>query len=331
MERHTIAWYYLFFFLLVVTFFLSADFSPINNGLRLFILMLIFAAVVAPGLVYWSGRREHLADQASISLLVSTNHDLEASVKALQIKELERAGAKDDRSELIASTAHQLRTPLSAIKWTLQMMLQEQLGPVSAEQKEYLQKGLDAAGRVIATINEWLNNDVAKNNRDEYKFVKTDLLSLLDEVLAEFRHKLAQTHVRLAVERPDRRELVAEVDPAKFSMVLDNLIDNAIKYSRPKGQIKVKVLTERLNSPKPEVEFVVSDDGIGIPASDHSKIFQRQFRSSNAVEAAIGGSGLGLSISKHVVEMHRGQIWFESQEGKGTTFHVVVPIYQNKV
>jgi signal transduction histidine kinase len=116
-----------------------------------------------------------------------------------------------------------------------------------------------------------------------------------------------------------------ELDPIKISVVVENLVDNALKYTRKEGQVTVEINDDKMNSARPAVEVVVTDSGIGIPPGDQPKIFQRFFRSPSAVKVVTDGSGLGLFIAKDIVENHGGEIWFASKENEGTQFHFTLP------
>ncbi len=338
MQRSVLAWYYLALFLIVVAFFVATDFSPFNASLRFFILTLAAAAIVAPIIFSYVSARDHRNDQASVGVLASANRDLEASVKQLENK-LRTAETANQRlqavdkakSDFVGSVAHQLRTPLSAIKWTFHMMLNGELGPVTEDQKTFLSKGFDGVNRIITVINDWLNLDYIETGHDEYKFVPIDLTEMVDSVAFEFNARLVERNIRLVVDKPKSNMPLVVIDPIKFSMVLENLIDNAIKYSRPGGEVRITINDDRVLAEAPEVELRVKDAGIGIPAAEQSKIFERFFRSSNAAKSVTQGTGLGLSIAKSIVERHGGTIRFESVEGVGTTFIITIPLKQNKV
>ena len=113
-------------------------------------------------------------------------------------------------------------------------------------------------------------------------------------------------------------------------MVLENLIDNAVKYSKPAGQIVVTINDDKVNSARNIVEVVVTDQGIGIPEAEQGKIFQRFYRAVNALRASPNGIGLGLFAAKDIITRHSGEIWFISQENKGTEFHFTLPLRQDQ-
>ena len=122
-----------------------------------------------------------------------------------------------------------------------------------------------------------------------------------------------------------QRDLWVEVDPDKFIQVIDNIMNNAIKYSPDGG-----VITCRLVETHEHVLLSITDQGLGIPKKDVGRIFNRFFRVDKARSRAQGGTGLGLAISREVIEMHNGRIWVESVEGKGSTFYITLPYEEYK-
>mgnify|MGYP001594851740 CR=1 FL=1 len=251
--------------------------------------------------------------------------DFELTLANKRLQMLEAA-----KSKFVSVTTHQLRTPLAAIKWTFHMILQEGLGKVNDEQREFLQKGFDSTQRIIAIVNDLLNIDYIEANKLDYRFVPSHLDTLVDGLIFEFTNHAESKKIKLELVKPNHALPEVMLDPIKISMVLENLIDNAIKYSRPGGNVRVKLSDERVNSAQPGLEVSVSDSGIGIPATEQEKIFHRFFRASNAVKESPDGSGLGLFISRDIIQKHGGQMWFDSKEGKGTDFHFSLPIQQNK-
>lgn len=250
--------------------------------------------------------------------------DLELTLANKQLQELERA-----KSDFVAVTTHQLRTPLSAIKWTLHMLLKDEVGTVSEEQKHFLKASLDSVERVITTVNELLTLDhIMEEKQDEFHLVATDLIKLIDGVMGEFAAPAKERQVSLVLKRPNSPLDLVELDPVKISMVMENLTDNAVKYSRPGGQVTVTLNDDKVNSARNIVEVIVSDTGIGIPEPEQGKIFQRFYRAANALKASPNGIGLGLYAAKDIIARHGGEIWFVSQEDRGTEFHFTLPLRQ---
>ena len=266
------------------------------------------------------------------------NEELEVRTRELQAKDLELTLAnkrlqelEQAKSDFIAVSTHQLRTPLAAIKWTLHMLLHDDANHLSEDQKRFLSASYDSVERIISTVNQLLNLDqIVEEEQEEFHLVMTDLVKLIDGVIGEFLAPAQARQVKLFFNKPNNRLPDIKLDPVKISMVMENLIDNAVKYSKPGGQIVVAINDDKVNSARNIVEIVVTDQGIGIPEAEQGKIFQRFYRAVNALRASPNGIGLGLFAAKDIITRHSGEIWFVSQENKGTEFHFTLPLRQSQ-
>jgi signal transduction histidine kinase len=225
------------------------------------------------------------------------------------------------KSDFISVAAHQLRTPLAALKWFFKMMSEGDAGDISDKQKGLLDRAYDRTNEIIEIVNNLLDISEIEEGRFPYQFTEGNLMEVLHAVVKSGQVDADHKGVTL-VFRPESETLPpVEMDQQKIRMAIQNLVDNALKYSR-KGdtvELAAAVKNNRL--------FIsVKDEGIGIPKEQQPKIFSKFFRGSNAKEKETTGSGLGLYIVKNVVERHRGQIWFDSRENDGTTFYVSLPI-----
>lgn len=260
---------------------------------------------------------------------------MEENARLLRSKQIELTLAKEQldtlenaKSEFISVTTHELRTPLSAIKWTFNMIMSEQLGPINAEQKEFLDKGYQSALKMISIVNNLVHIDHATAKPEDYNFTAVDVSTLIESVMTEFTNQVTSKKINLTFHKTPTALPPLTIDQDKIRMTLENLIDNAIKYTPKGGSITVGLTDNRLNSAQPAVEISVRDSGVGIPKEEQDKIFHKFFRASNARLAEPDGSGIGLYIAKDVVDRHHGSMWFESEENKGTTFHIVLPVRQ---
>jgi signal transduction histidine kinase len=252
--------------------------------------------------------------------------DFELEMANKRLEQLEQA-----KSKFVSVTAHQMRTPLSAIKWTFDMILHEQLGPVTGEQKEFLTKGFESTERMIHIVNDLLHVDHMEANKVDFKFAPLSLETLLDSVIFEFANQVSSKKIHLIVKKPTSTLPAIEADDVKLRIVLENLIDNAIKYTPPEGNVSVTLSDQNLNSAQGMVEVIIADSGIGIPDSEKNKIFSKFFRASNAIRTEPDGTGVGLYISKDIIEKHGGAMWYENLPEKGTAFHVTLPLRQKKL
>lgn len=264
---------------------------------------------------------------------------LEAKDREIKAKELalnlasKRLDKLDTaKFEFVSVTTHQLRTPLSAIKWTFHMLVSGQLGPVTDEQKIFLQKGYESTDRAINIVNELLKIDSIQEGKDarrDYSFSNVNLAELLDDVAFLFAKQLQEKNIKFIFNRP-ANPVIAEVDARRLHIVFENLFDNAVKYSRSGGEVTVTLSDDKLNSARSAAEIIFSDTGIGVPSAEQSKIFQRFFRASNAVKLVTDGNGLGLAIIKDIIDNHEGEIRFESRENAGTSFYITLPLQQSR-
>lgn len=231
------------------------------------------------------------------------------------LRELDRL-----KSEFISVAAHQLRTPLSAIKWAVKMVIDGDAGPLNDEQKNILDQGYKSNERMIVLINDLLDVSRIEAGKFEYEFIEGSVEELVDTTINEFQQIAKHKSVNLKYDKPDRALPKVKMDSLKLKMVIENLIDNAIKYTAPGGQVEVLFKYYRNI-----IEFVVIDNGVGIPKDQAAQLFSKFFRAKNVVKMQTDGTGLGLFIAKKIVEKHGGVIWAESEEGKGTQMHFTLP------
>jgi len=223
------------------------------------------------------------------------------------------------KSEFVSISAHQLRTPLSAIKWTLRMFLDGDLGELTKEQREYLEKTYQSNERMIRLVNDLLNVARIEEGRYIYKLVLADLIPICQSLIDLYKDEIEKNNLTLEFKTQDNLPKV-KVDVEKISLAIQNLLENAIRYNLPGGQIEIE-----LKKREKTIEFSIRDTGIGIPKDQQNRVFTKFFRAPNATKVDTEGSGLGLFITKNIIEAHGGKIWFESEEGKGTCFYFTLP------
>jgi signal transduction histidine kinase len=230
------------------------------------------------------------------------------------------------KSEFVSLAAHQMRTPLSAIKWIFTMILSGELGKITEEQKEFLQDGYNSNQRMIDLVNDLLN--VARIEEGRYVYKKTLIgADKLFVPIINFFKKVCKEHkINFIFKKSLRPSPKVLVDAEKIRIVLENIIDNAVAYTSANGKVIVF-----LKYSEKEVEVIVKDSGMGIPENQKKNIFGKFFRASNVVKKETDGTGLGLFISKNIIEAHGGKIWFESEEGRGATFHFTIPIENSNI
>ena len=176
---------------------------------------------------------------------------------------------------------------------------------------------------MIRLVGDLLNITRIEEGRYDFTLKKTDIKALVHRVADSFKGQAKDAGIRLVIKNPHAKAHIPliSMDAEKMAMALGNLIDNAIRYNKPKGSVEVAFTREvRL------VRITVKDTGVGIPARQQSKLFERFFRGDNVVKMQVQGFGLGLFITKNIIERHGGTIKVESKENEGTVFTVTIPI-----
>lgn len=224
------------------------------------------------------------------------------------------------KNEFITVAAHQLRTPLSAVSWAYQSLKNENL---TDSQKDIVNAGLAAANNLIKIVEDLLNISKIEEGRFGYNFQKIDLVAFLQSVLDQAAPVAKEYGVQVYMEPPKESPLELEVDAEKLGLAVSNLLENAIKYNVPNGQV---VVSAEKQTEAPFLEVKISDTGLGIPPEAMAKLFTKFFRADNALTKETAGSGLGLYIVKNIINRHGGQIWAESELKRGSVFHFTLPL-----
>ena len=266
-------------------------------------------------------------------VLQNTKNELEAQSRGLQkanegikllYKELEeknKALEKLDqlKSDFISTVSHELRTPLSITKEGISLVLDKVTGEINEKQAKILGTSKDSIDRLARIINDLLDVSKIEAGKIELKKVLLDLSSLIKKIGVMWKIEAEKNSQTLHISVPDLPVNIY-VDPDKFNQIINNLISNAIKYTPEKGKIKL-MLKDKKNS----AEISVADNGIGIPKEEHSKVFGKFQQFDRVAGPGAKGTGLGLSIVKQLVEMHKGNIKFESEAKKGSKFIFSIP------
>jgi len=225
------------------------------------------------------------------------------------------------KTEFVSIAAHQLRTPLSAIKWTLSMLAGGEVGKITNDQKELLDKTYRSNERMIGLVNDLLNTARIEEGKFLAKLIKHDFIKIVNEIVIPFGKEVEKKGLLFEYQKPAEAAPSVEVDAEKISLAIQNILDNSLHYTKT-GGIKVSLTFDKQPN---EFLLTVADSGMGISQKEQLRIFSKFFRASSAVKMETEGSGLGLFIAKNIVEAHGGKIWFESEEGKGTTLYFTLP------
>lgn len=222
--------------------------------------------------------------------------------------------------EFVSVAAHQLRTPITGIKWAFQAMIEKELGSLSKEQQKVAEGGLETSLRMIDLINDLLNTARIEEGKFGLNMTEQPFSKILESSVENQKLEAKNKGVEISLSIDPNLPLL-NLDIEKMAIALDNIIDNAVKYTPAKGKV---VITASADSNGIKLE--VKDTGIGIPKSQADRVFSKFFRAPNASHMFTSGTGLGLYITKNIIESHGGSISLKSVEGLGTTVTVILPL-----
>lgn len=223
-------------------------------------------------------------------------------------------------NEWLRVVAHDLKTPITSVLGNLDLI--EQLGELNEQQQNFMNRAIGGMRRMERMVSSLLDISWIDDGNSTLDLDEVDLKVLTQDAVDMLVSVAEQKDVNINVDVDD--SLVAMVgDSRRLGQVFDNLISNAIKYNRKGGMVDVKATRE------PDLIHVsVHDTGMGIPLDEQHRIFERHYRSREAVKNRIPGSGLGLAITHGIIQKHGGRIWFESTPGEGTTFYFTLPVLE---
>jgi len=224
------------------------------------------------------------------------------------------------KSEFVSLTAHQLRTPLSAMKWSLKMLLDGDLGQTTQKQKDFIEKTYNTNERIISLINDILNVNRIEEGKYLFRPMLTDIEPIIQLVIDSYKEEIKKKKIKFKFKRNKENLPKVEVDVAEIKLAIENFLENALRYTLSGGEVTIT-----LSGNDKEIEFKIQDSGIGIPEDQKNRVFTKFFRAANVEKIDTEGSGLGLHITKNIIESHGGKIWFESVKDKGSIFYFTLP------
>jgi two-component system phosphate regulon sensor histidine kinase PhoR len=235
-----------------------------------------------------------------------------------ELRKLERV-----RRDFVANVSHELRTPLTAIQGFSETLLAGALDDPQ-NRVRFLEIILEHSKRLARLTDDLLMLSKMDADRLNLEIGRLSVSQFVESCVETTQRPAAEKDLRISVNLAQRVPDIA-ADRRRLAEILQNLLDNAIQYTPPGGQIMVSASAD-----SDEVTITVSDTGIGIPQADQPRIFERFYRVDVARSREVGGTGLGLAIAKHLVEVHGGRIWVESEVGQGSQFHFTVPIFDTE-
>jgi len=285
----------------------------------LFLVMGIII-IVSTLAVYALGSR-YVEDPQVVVLIVLSVTAILFTIGVIITRSFERlAEANRMKSEFISVVSHQLRSPLSNLRWAIELLTSGRVNGVSEKQLEYFKILKENSARMRELVSDLLIVSRLETAKLPLKKKEVSLEDLAREIIEELEPFAKASNVKLDLKAPKNLPKVF-TDSSQVRLVIENLLDNAIRYIKEKGQVEIKLEKRRKN-----LYFEIKDNGVGIPKEDQKYIFQKFFRSENVMRYQTQGSGLGLYITKSIVKRSGGKIGFKSQEGIGSTFWFTLPI-----
>jgi len=231
-----------------------------------------------------------------------------------RFKDLERL-----KTEFIATVSHEFRTPLTSINMTIDILSQQLLGPVSAQQAELLTNAKEDCVRLTKLVRELLDLSRLETGHHQMKMVPLNLAKIVQEAIGPLRLPFRNKEIRLTSEVEGMPAFLG--DPQQLSYVFTNLLSNALRHTPAGGEVRISAAAE-----PEEIRVAVADNGSGIPLEAQASIFEKFVQVRKESETTPGSVGLGLAIARQVVHAHGGRIWVESEPGQGSTFYFTLPL-----
>ncbi len=278
-----------------------------------------------------------LSQKDELGQLVNVLNELTGRLRTGVVMDISKNKEIDQaKADFVSLASHHLRTPLSIIKWYIDFLLSGDAGDINPEQRRYLREVYRANERLIELVNALL--DVSRVDMGTFAIEPrpVDLIKIADDVLRDFLPQIKEKN--LVFEKKYDKLPLLNLDPRLIKIVFKNLISNSVKYTLPGGTIRITIKRS-----DPNVLIKVSDTGCGIPRDQHPKVFKKLFRADNVKNIEPTGTGLGLYITKAIIEKSGGKIWFESpslelllekndlrspidEKRRGTTFFITIPL-----
>ena len=286
-----------------------------------FLFLIMGIIIIGSTLTAYAIGTRYIEEPELVALIVLLITAILFIIAAIITRSFERlAEASRMKSEFISIVSHQLRSPLSNLRWAIELLMSGRLGKIEEKQTEYFRILKENSGRMGELVSDLLIVSRIETATLPQKRKEISLEDLIKKLISEFEPFAQASNVEIEFKSEENLPKIL-ADPSQIRLVVENLLDNAVRYIKDRG--KVKMLLSRRGQ---NLYFEIEDNGVGIPKEDQKYIFQKFFRSENVLKYQTQGSGLGLYISKAIVERSGGKIGFKSQEGIGSTFWFTLPI-----
>lgn len=286
-----------------------------------FLFLVMGIIIIVSILVAYTVGSRYIEEPQVVALVVLLAAAILFTIVVIITRSFERlAEANRMKSEFISVVSHQLRSPLSNLRWVIELLTSGRVNGVSEKQLEYFKILRENSARMRELISDLLTVSRIETEKLPLKKKEISLEDLIRKIIEELEVFTKASNVKVEFRAKENLPKVF-TDPSQIRLVIESLLDNAIRYIKEKGRVEIKL--EKIDE---HCRFEIKDTGVGIPKEDQKYIFQKFFRSENIMKYQTQGSGLGLYIAKSVVEKSKGKIGFKSQEGVGSTFWFTLPI-----
>ena len=290
-----------------------------------FLFLIMGIIIIGSTLTAYAIGTRYIEEPELVALIVLLITAILFIIAVIITRSFERlAEASRMKSEFISVVSHQLRSPLSNLRWAIELLMSGRLGKIEEKQTEYFRILKENSGRMGELVSDLLIVSRIETATLPQKRKEISLEDLIKKLISEFKPFAQASNVEIEFKSEENLPKIL-ADPSQIRLVVENLLDNAVRYIKDRG--KVKMLLSRRGQ---NLYFEIEDNGVGIPKEDQKYIFQKFFRSENILRYQTQGSGLGLYISKAIIERSGGKIGFKSQEGVGSTFWFTLPIHPVK-
>jgi len=290
-----------------------------------FLFLIMGIIIIGSTLTAYAIGTRYIEEPELVALIVLLITAILFIIAVIITRSFERlAEASRMKSEFISVVSHQLRSPLSNLRWAIELLMSGRLGKIEEKQTEYFRILKENSGRMGELVSDLLIVSRIETATLPQKRKEISLEDLIKKLISEFEPFAQASNVEIEFKSEENLPKIL-ADPSQIRLVVENLLDNAVRYIKDRG--KVKMLLSRRGQ---NLYFEIEDNGVGIPKEDQKYIFQKFFRSENILRYQTQGSGLGLYISKAIIERSGGKIGFKSQEGVGSTFWFTLPIHPVK-
>ncbi|MFC1789375.1 sensor histidine kinase [Patescibacteria group bacterium] len=286
-----------------------------------FLFLIMGLLIIGASLGTYAIGNKYIEDPQIVSLIVIVLAVILVIIAFIITQNFEHlAEANRLKSEFVSIVSHQLRSPLTNLRWAIDFLLS---GDVGDKKTDYFEILKENAHRMSALIDDLLIVSRLEQSRLPMKKTEISLENLVKEVIDDSNIFAEASHIKIDFQSEENLPKIF-IDSSQIKLTIENLLNNAIRYTKDKGRVSIK-----MSKKNKVLKIEIKDNGVGVPEQDKKFLFQKFFRAQNVLRYQTQGSGLGLYIAKAIVNNAKGKIGFVSEEGKGSTFWFTLPITNN--